>query len=191
MSKKLPKVLPGHSGGRLSGRRTKEKGRGEGEIEMDCEERRIKGQIVPEVVAGIKEKASVHEDVKSTAQSTVGQSVKKSWDCSHIENEEEEEEEFWQKESQMETQWAEAEKLEKSLEQKRMEGSSLKAEVMQKVRELVVHERLSQAEEVRGTKEKKKVKGWSNEEVKDKPNSLLKEDTEGMRKWRGGSKARV
>ena len=59
-------------------------------------------------------------------------SVKESWCCSQIENEEEEEEEVWQKENQMGTQWAEDEKLENCLERTRMEGSSLQAEVMQK-----------------------------------------------------------
>ena len=49
------------------------------------------------MVEGIKEKASAHEDAKSTAQRAVGQSVKQSWDCSQTENEEEEEED-WQKE---------------------------------------------------------------------------------------------
>ena len=39
---------------------------------------------------------------------------------------------------------------------------------------------MSQGEEVRGRKEKKKVKGWSTEEMKDKPNSLLEEATEEM-----------
>ena len=43
-------------------------------------------------------------------------SVKESWCCSQIENEEEEEEEVWQKENQMGTQWAEDEKLENCLE---------------------------------------------------------------------------
>ena len=41
-------------------------------------------------------------------------------------------------------QWAEDEKMEKALERRRMEGNSLQAEVMQKVPELVVHERMSQ-----------------------------------------------
>ena len=40
--------------------------------------------------------------------------------------------------------------------------------------ELAVHERVSQSEEVRSTKEKKNT-----------PNSLLEEDTEETRKWRG------
>ena len=62
----------------------------------------------------------------------VGQSVQQNLDCSQIENEEEEEEEDW----------------------RRREGSSLKADVMQKVLELVVHERISQGEEVRSTKRK-------------------------------------
>ena len=68
-----------------------------------------------------------------------------------------------------------------------MEGSSLQADLMQKVLELVVHERMSQVEKARGTKERKKVKGWFIGEIKDKPNSLLQEDTEEMRKWRGVS----
>ena len=50
------------------------------------------------------------------------QSVKQNWDCSQIENDEEEEEEDWPKENQMEVQW---EKLEESLERRRMEGCSL------------------------------------------------------------------
>ena len=50
----------------------------------------------------------------------------------------------------MELQWAEDEKLEKSVERRRMEGSSSQTEVVQKVPELVVHERMSQGEEVRG-----------------------------------------
>ena len=72
------------------------------------------------MVAGIKEKAGGHEDAKSIAQRKVEQSVKQSWECSQIENEEEEEEEVWQKENQMELQWAEYEKLEETLGQRRM-----------------------------------------------------------------------
>ena len=44
------------------------------------------------------------------------QSLQQNWDCSPIENEEEEEEENWQKEDQMEVQWAEDEKLDEILE---------------------------------------------------------------------------
>ena len=67
----------------------------------------MRSEIAQEMAAGIKKKASAHEDAKSTAQRTVGQSVKQSWDCSQIENEEEVEEEDWQKEDPMEVQWAE------------------------------------------------------------------------------------
>ena len=80
----------------------------------------------------------MHGDAKSTSQRTVGQSVKQSWDCSQIEKEEEEEEDDWQKEDQIEVQWAEDEKLEKSVERRRMEGGSLQAEVTQKVPGLLV-----------------------------------------------------
>ena len=49
-----------------------------------------------------KAKANVHEDAESTAQRTVGQSVKQNWDCPQIENEEGEEEDDWKKDDQME-----------------------------------------------------------------------------------------
>ena len=90
-------------------------------------------------------------------QSTVGQSVKQNWDSSHIENEEEEDEEDWQKKDQMEVQWAEDEKLEETLERRRMEGSSLQVEVMQKVPELVVHERMYKGEKVKRKEESERM----------------------------------
>ena len=85
----------------------------------------------------------------------------------------------------MAAQWDEEQKLEEILERRRMKGSSLKLEVMQNVPELVVHERMSQGKGVKGLKEKKKVPGWSVEEMKEKPNIAVVEDTEEMRKWRG------
>ena len=53
---------------------------------------------------------------------------------------------------------------------------------MHKVTELVVHEHMSQGEEVECTKENNKVKGWSTEEMKDKANSLSEVDTEDEKK---------
>ena len=97
---KLPKVLPGFSEGRFPGRSTKEKGREEGEVDEDGEERRIRGQIVQEVVAG-KEKVSVHDGEKDDVKRPIGQSFMRSWDCSQIENEEEEEEESWRERDDM------------------------------------------------------------------------------------------
>ena len=58
-----------------------------------------------------------------------------------------------------------------------MEGSSF-LEVMRKVPELVVHERMSQGKGVKGFKEKRKVSGWSMEEMREKPNIALEIDTE-------------
>ena len=40
-------------------------------------------------------------------------------------------------------------------------------------------------------KEKKKVPGWSIEEMKEKPNIAVEEDTEEMRKWRGLSQSEM
>ena len=71
------------------------------------------------------------------------------------------------------------------MERRRMEGSSTKLEVMQKVPEPVVHERMSQGKGVKGLKEKKKVPGWSVEEMREKPNVDVVVDTEEMEKWRG------
>ena len=79
---KLPKVLLGHSGGRLPGRSTKEKGREEGGMDEGGGERRIRGQIVREVVAGTKEKVSVHVGDKGAVQKPVGKSFTRSSDCS-------------------------------------------------------------------------------------------------------------
>ena len=62
---KLPKVLPGYSGGRLPGRSTKGKGREEGKIDEDSMERQVRNEIAQEVFAGIKEKASVHGGAKA------------------------------------------------------------------------------------------------------------------------------
>ena len=176
---KMPKVLPCYSGGRLPGREALKEAGGE-EVGGKRRECRKKNQESKKWLMRIKEKAIDDQSRKRT----VGQSVKQNWDCSQIENEEEDEEEDWQKEMGM--QWAEDEKLEEILERRMIEGrSSLQAEVMQQVPELVVHERMSQGKEVTETKENKKVKGWSTEDMKDKPNSLLEEDIEEMRGWRG------
>ena len=72
-----------------------------------------------------------------------------------------------------------------------MEGSSLQLEVMQKVLELVVHERMSQGKGVKGFKEKKTVPGWSAEEIKEKPYIASGEDTEEMRTCRGLSQSEM
>ena len=46
---------------------------------------------------------------------------------------------------------------------------------------------MSQCKTVKGTKEKKKGKGWSTGEMKDKPSSSWEEDTEEMRTWRSSN----
>ena len=170
---KMPKALPGYSGGKLPGRSTKEGGRDEEDPDEGREERKIRSEIAREVVASTKVEASAQKDAKSIAQRTVGQRVMQNWDCSHIENEEEEEEEDWQEGDQMAAPWDEEQKLEEILERRKMEGSSLQLEVMQKAPMLVVQERMSQGEGVKGLKEKKKVTGWSTEEMKEKPNISL------------------
>ena len=81
-------------------------------------------------------------------------------------------------------QWEEEQQLDDLIERRRMKGSSLKLDVMQKVPELVVYKRMSQGEKGEDTKEKKKVPGWSIEEVKEGPNIAVEEETEEMKRWR-------
>ena len=47
-----------------------------------------------------------------------------------------------------------------------------------------MNERMSQGERVKDPKEKKNVPGWSIEEVKERPNIALEEDTEEFKRWR-------
>ena len=58
---------------------------------------------------------------------------------------------------------------------------------MQKLPEFVVHERMSQGEEMKGTKVNREVKGWSAGEMKGKPSGSLEEDTGEMIEWRSMS----
>ena len=88
--------------------------------------------------------------------------------CPQIENEDEEER--WQEGDQMAEQVGEERHLEDTIELGECKGSSLKLDVIQKVPELVVNERMSQGERVKNPKVKKKVKGWSIGEMKERPN---------------------
>ena len=125
---KLPKALPGHSGGRLPGRSTEEKGGEEAEECEKSEQGRKKNEIIEE---GIR---------SSQRMALKGQNPC----CSQIENEEEE----GGGGDQMAEQLEEEQHLEDIFVRRRMEGSSLKLDVIQKVPELMVHERMSQSERV-------------------------------------------
>ena len=96
----------------------------------------------------------------------------------------EEEEESWQEGDQMVGQWEEEQHLDDLIERRRMEGSSLKSGVMQKVPELVVKKRMSQGKNGKDTKAKKNLPGRYIEEMKERPNIAVGEDTEEMKRWR-------
>ena len=87
-----------------------------------------------------------------------------------------EEEESWQEVDHMAEQWEEEQRLGDMVERRRMEQSSLKLYVKQKVLEMVVNERMSQGERVKNPKEKKKAPGWSIEETKERTNIAEEED---------------
>ena len=84
----------------------------------------------------------------------------------------------------MAQQWEEEQHMEDIVEGRRMEGSSFKLGAVQKVPELVVNERMSQGTRVTNPKDEEKVPGWSTEEMKEKPNFAVEDDTEEMKKWR-------
>ena len=64
--------------------------------------------------------------------------------------------------------WEEEQKLKEIMERRRMEGSSLQLDAMQRVQELVVSERMLQGQRVKSLKEKKKIPRWSIEKMKEK-----------------------
>ena len=121
-----------YSGARLPGRNIKEKGREEGEVDKDGEERKIKKEIAQEVVEGIKEEARAQDEAEEAAQRSAGRSAMRSWDCSHKDDEEEI---SWREEDQMAAQWVQEQTLEDILERRRMEGCSWQLEIMQKAPE--------------------------------------------------------
>ena len=98
-----------------------------GEVNEDGGETRIRSQSAQEVVGCIKEKVSVHDGIKEAVQRKAVQSFMRSCDCSQIENEVEEG--SWREGDQMAAQW---EQLEGTVERRRIEGSSLQLDVMQK-----------------------------------------------------------
>ena len=129
-------------------------------------------------------KSITHEEAKPTAQRTVGQSVEQHWDCSQIEDRYEEEDLDWHEGDQME------EQLDEDVCWSRFWSGGEWTEVLGK-RKPCKRNRSWQrmnaclnAKKVEGLEGKKKVKGWSMEEMKNKPSSSLVEDTEEMIGWR-------
>ena len=109
------------------GRSTEEKGREEGEEGEESEQRQEKNEIRKEVI-GSSQKMAFEESCKNEGKRTGGQNPIQRWDCSQIENDEEEE--SWQEGGQMAEQWEEEQHLEDIVERRRMEGSSLKLDVI-------------------------------------------------------------
>ena len=118
--------------------------------------RKIRKEIDQAVVAGVNDKSSAQGGAKETAQRTAWQREKHNWDCSQIAKKEEEEEEA---EGQMEVQCEEDVKLEENLE-RRMEGSSLQPEVMQKVLGLVCMTACLKAKTVKCRYTRKEESEW-------------------------------
>ena len=76
----------------------------------------------------MKKKVGVQDGDKEAVQKPAGHTLMRSWDCSQMVNEEEEER--WREGDQMAAQWEEEQKLEEIVERRGSEGSSLKLEVM-------------------------------------------------------------
>ena len=100
-------------------------------------------EIVEEVTRS-SQMMALGECCRSAKKRTEGQNPIQRWDCSQIEFDEEEE--SWQEGDQMAEQWEEEQHMEETVERRRrrMEGSSLKLDVVPTVPEPVVNERMSQ-----------------------------------------------
>ena len=108
---KMPKALPGYSGGRPPGRSVEEKSREEGEEGKESEQRQ-------------EENETIEEGIRSSRRMAVERQNPIQRRCSsQIENEEEE---SWQEDDQMAGHWEEEQHLDDLIERRRMEGSSLK-----------------------------------------------------------------
>ena len=120
---------------------------------QDGEDKGSGVKIVQEVVAGIKEKASVHDGEKDEVKRPVEQSFMRSWDCSQIENEEEAE--SLRERDQMAAQWDEEQKnWRRSWSKEGWKEAPCSWRSCERYLGGVVHERMSQGEGVKGFKEK-------------------------------------
>ena len=90
------------------------------------EERRVRNEIIKEVIKGIQKKAIDESDESDENQgkTTGGPDLMRSWNCSQIENEEEKE--SWKERGQKAEQLEEEQKLEGIVERRRIRESSLK-----------------------------------------------------------------
>ena len=90
-------------------------------------------------------------------------------------------------------QWEEEQLLEETVERSRMEGNSLKLDVLQqKVPELVVNERMQQDRRVKKTpKKRRQLPGRSTEEMKERPNVAVEEHTKEMKRWKSLNQSEV
>ena len=113
----------------------------------------------------------------------------RSWVCAQIENEEEEE--SWQEGGPNGRAVGGGAKIGRNRGKKMDRRKFLKFGCHAKVLELVVNERTSQGKRVESPKDKTKVPGRSVEEMKEKPNITVEDDTEEMRKWRGLSQSEM
>ena len=64
-------------------------------------------------------------------------------------------------------------------------------DVIRKVPEVVVSERMSHGEKVKDPKEKKKVPGWSIEEMKERPDMAVEENTDKIKRWRSLNESEI
>ena len=166
---KLPKVLPGYSGGRFPARSAEERGREEEEPDDGKKERKIRNEVTQEVGVRKKMPSQLHKEPSGKRLSNIGTARKSNTRKRRK-----------RKTGKRRTRWLyngmRSKSWRRPWNEQGWKGNSLQLDVMQKVPELVVHERMTKGKEVRGTKGKKKVKGWSVEEKKDKVNSLVEID---------------
>ena len=109
-------MLPGFSGGRLPRRSIAGKGREEEEEDKESRKLQMRKEIAPQVIAIV--------DTQPTSQRTVEQRVKQNWDCSQIEDRDEDGVMNWDEDDELKNQWEEVKKVEEKLIRKEVGGGS-------------------------------------------------------------------
>ena len=116
--------------------------------------RQVRNEIAQVVDAGIKEKAGVHEDAKSTAQRTVGQSVKQSWTARKSKMRKRKKKQSGKRKTRWKCNGRKMRSWKSFWSKEGRNEVSCRRKSCKKAPELVVRERMSQGEGVKSLKKK-------------------------------------
>ena len=167
---KLPKVLLGFSGGRLPGR-------SEEEEEKDSRERQVRYEIAQEAVVTSRRRQAC---TKMSSRPHNGQSGKvssKAGTARKLKTQKWMKRKTGKRRARWKCSGRETRSWRMSWNEEGWKEALCRRKSCNRYLSWVVHERIVSRRKSEGYKRKKKVKGWSTEEMKDKANSFLEQDT--------------